>query len=40
MAGITSDLAKESGNLLRGVSGGSLDDFRWDKIAGPHGTLI
>jgi hypothetical protein len=37
MAGITSDLAKKSGDPPRGFSGGSPDDFRWDNIAGPHG---
>ena len=34
MAGITSDLAKK---VWRGVSGGSLDNFRRDIIAGSHG---
>ena len=33
MAGITSDLAKKSGDL----SGWSPDNFRRDNIAGPHG---
>ena len=37
MAGITSDLAKKSGDPLRGVTGRSLDNFRRDNIAGPHG---
>ena len=33
IAGITSDPAKKSENPRRG----SPDDFRWHKIAGPHG---
>jgi hypothetical protein len=32
------DLSKKSGDHLRVVSGWSPDDFRWDNIAGPHGT--
>ena len=38
MAGITSELAKKSGDPPQGVSGGSPDDFCRDNIAGPHGT--
>ena len=37
LSGFASDLAKKSGDPLWGVSRGSLDDFRWDNIACPHG---
>ena len=40
MAGITSYLAKKSGDYLWVLSGWSPDDFRLDNIAGPHGILI
>ena len=36
MAGITSDLAKKSGDPPRG----SPDDFRRDNVAGPHGISL
>ena len=38
MAGITSDLAKKSGHHPETTSRWSLNDFRLDNIAGPHGT--
>ena len=39
-AGITNDLAQKSGDPPGGVPGESPDDFRWDNIAGPHGTIL
>ena len=36
MAGITSDLAKKSGDTPLPPGGGFPDDFRRDNIAGPH----